>query len=128
MVCVSSSRIASRVIRSGARIAGRIGSKWFAVYVETPREQPCRINSRDAEALRENIRLAESLGGTVVRVKAANASDGLVAFARREGVTRVILGESARSRWELLWRGSTLNRFLHAVPGAAIQVVPLREP
>ena len=98
-----------------------------AVYVETPHEKPDRIKPRDSEALQQNIRLAESLGATVVRVKAARPSDGLVAFAQREGVTHVIFGQSARSRWELVWRGSTLDTFLSAVPDAAVQVVPLSE-
>jgi two-component system sensor histidine kinase KdpD len=127
MVCMSSNALATRVIRTGARIAGRLGSKWYAVYVETPREKRGRIDPRDAEALQENIRLAESLGATVVRVKAARPSDGLVAFAQREGVTHVIFGQSARSRWELVWRGSTLDRFLSAVRDCAVQVVPLTE-
>jgi two-component system sensor histidine kinase KdpD len=127
MVCMSSNALAPRVIRTGARIAGRLGSRWYAVYVETPREQPSRINSHDADALRENIRLAERLGATVVKVKADKPSDGLIAFAQREGVTHVIFGQSARSRWELLWRGSTLDRFLTAVPDAAVQVVPLSD-
>ena len=127
MVCMSSNDLAPRVIRTGARIAGRLGARWYAVYVETPRERPGRINSHDAEALGENIRLAESLGATVVRVKAARPSDGLIAFAQREGVTHVIFGQSARSRWELLWRGSTLDRFLGSVPDAAVQVVPLTD-
>ena len=98
MVCMSSNALAPRVIRTGARIAGRLGSKWYAVYVETPREKPGRISSHDAEALQENIRLAESLGATVVRVKADRPADGLIAFAQREGVTHVIFGQSARSR------------------------------
>ncbi len=127
MVCMSSNTQAPRVVRTGARIAGRLGSRWYAVYVETPREKPDRINARDAEALQENIRLAESLGATVVRVKAERPAEGLIAFAQREGVTHVIFGQSARSRWELIWRGSTLDRFLSAVPDAAVQVVPLGE-
>jgi two-component system sensor histidine kinase KdpD len=127
MVCMSSNSLAPRVIRTGARIAGRLGARWYAVYVETPPEKPGRINSHDAESLQENIRLAESLGATVVRVKADRPSDGLIAFAQREGVTHVIFGQSARSRWELLWRGSTLDRFLGAVPDAAVQVVPLTD-
>ncbi len=125
MVCMSSNALAPRVIRTGARIAGRLGSRWYAVYVETPREKPDRISPRDAEALQENIRLAESLGATVVRVRAERPAEGLIAFAQREGVTHVIFGQSARSRWELVWRGSTLDRFLSAVPDAAVQVVPL---
>ena len=76
MVCMSSNPLAPRVIRAGARIAGRLGSRWYAVYVETPREQPDRIAARDADGLRQNIRLAESLGATVVRVHAATARRG----------------------------------------------------
>ena len=126
MVCMSSNTLAPRVIRTGARIAGRLGSRWYAVYVETPREKPDRINPKDSEALQQNIRLAESLGATVVRVRADRPAEGLVAFAQREGVTHVIFGQSARSRWEVVFRGSTLDRFLERgarcrSPGSAAQ-------
>jgi two-component system, OmpR family, sensor histidine kinase KdpD len=124
MVCMSSSADAPRVIRTGARIAGRLGARWYAVYVETPREAPGRIQANDREALARNIGLAESLGATVVRVKADRPADGLVEFAKREGITHVIFGQTARSRWEILTKGSTLNRFLEEVRDAAIQVVP----
>jgi two-component system, OmpR family, sensor histidine kinase KdpD len=127
MVCMSSNALAPRVLRTGARIAGRLGAKWYAVYVETPKERPDRINAHDSEALQQNIKLAESLGATVVKVHAERPSDGLVAFAQREGITHVIFGQSARSRWEILWRGSTLNRFLSTVRDAAVQVVPLED-
>ena len=57
-------------------------------------------------------------------MKADRPGDGLIAFANREGITHVIFGQSARSRWEILWKGSTLNRFLDEVRDAAVQVVP----
>jgi two-component system sensor histidine kinase KdpD len=60
-----------------------------------------------------------------VRVRADRPADGLIAFAQREGITHVIFGQTARSRWELLAKGSTLNRFLQEVRDAAVQVVPL---
>src|SRR5262245_47666737 len=125
MVCMSSSLDAPRVLRTGARIAGRLGARWYAVYVETPREAPGRIAPKDREALQRNITLAESLGATVVRVRASRAADGLIAFAKREGITHVIFGQTARNRFEILMKGSTLNRFLEEVRDAAIQVVPL---
>jgi two-component system sensor histidine kinase KdpD len=125
MVCMSSSADAPRVIRAGARIAGRLGARWYAVYVETPREAPGRIEAGDRDALRRNIALAEELGATVVRVRADKPGDGLIAFAKREGITHVVFGQSARTRWEILMKGSTLNRFLQEVGDAAVQVVPL---
>ena len=125
MICMSSNPDAARVIRTGARIAGRLGARWYAVYVETPREAPGRIFPQDREALQRNIALAEALGATLVRVKADRPADGLIAFAKREGITHVIFGQSARNRLEILMKGSTLNRFLQEVRDAAVQVVPL---
>jgi two-component system sensor histidine kinase KdpD len=125
MVCMSSSAEAPRVMRAGARIAGRLGARWYAVYVETPREAPGHIKAPDRDALQRNIALAEELGATVVRVRADRPADGLVAFAKREGITHVVFGQTARSRWEILLKGSTLNRFLEEVQDAAVQVVPL---
>jgi two-component system sensor histidine kinase KdpD len=125
MVCMSASEEAPRVLRSGARIAGRIGAKWYAVYVETPGEGRDRIAPRLRDVLQHNIDLAESLGATVVRVRAARPAEGLIEFARREGITHVIFGQSLRSRLHALVKGSVIDRFLREVPDAAVQVVPV---
>jgi two-component system sensor histidine kinase KdpD len=126
MVCMSSNTEAARVIRTGVRIAGRLGSRWYAVYVETPRERIDRISQKDRDALARNIALAEALGATVVRVKADKPAEGLIAYARREGITHVVFGQSQRSRWQLLLHGSVIDRFLTEVPDATVQVVPVR--
>jgi K+-sensing histidine kinase KdpD len=63
----------------------------------------------------------------VLRVKADKPADGLIAFAQRERVTHVIFGQSARTRWERLVRGSTLDKFSSAVPDATVQLIPLTE-
>ena len=125
MVCMSASESAPRVIRAGARIAARLGTTWYAVYVETPREAPGRISAKYRDTLARNLQLAESLGATMVRVKADRAADGLIEFAKREGITHVVFGQTARSRWEIVLKGSTLNRFLEEVRGATVQVVSL---
>jgi two-component system, OmpR family, sensor histidine kinase KdpD len=127
MVCMSSADGAPRVIRAGSRIAGRLGARWYAVYVETPKEAPGRVSEKNRDSLARNIQLAESLGATVVRVRADRPADGLVAFAKREGISHVIFGQTARTRWEILFKGSTLNRFLEEVRDAAVQVVPFGE-
>ena len=89
MVCMSSSADAPRVIRAGARIAGRLGARWYAVYVETPREAPGRISAADRDALQRNLALAEELGATVVRVRADAAR-------RRADCLRQARGHHAR--------------------------------
>jgi two-component system sensor histidine kinase KdpD len=125
MVCISSNQTAKKLLRAGSRIAGRLGAVWYAVYVETPQENPSSIRPENARNLGESLGLAEDLGATVVRLKAKRPADGLIEFARREGITHVIFGQSARSRWDILLHGSILNRFLAEVRDAAVQVMPV---
>lgn len=124
MVCMSSAADAPRVIRAGAALASRLGARWYAVYVETPREAADQIRFYDRDALRRNTALAEELGATIVRVRASTPAGGLTAFAEREGITHAVFGQTARARWETLLRGSTLKRFLAEVRDASVQVVP----
>jgi len=124
MVCMSSNKTAEKLIRAGARIAGRLGTTWYAVYIETPNEDPSRINQTDATQLKHNILMAEQLGATVVKLKTKHPADGLIEFAKREGITHVIFGQSARTWWDVLWKGSVINRFLDEVKDAAVQVIP----
>lgn len=125
MVAFASRGSAKKLLRVGSRIAGRLASDWYAVWVETPREEPGRISPQDYVALQENIRFAEELGAKVVRLRGRNVADALIEFARREGITHVVFGQTSRSRWNILLRGSILNRFLNEVQDATVQVVPL---
>ena len=100
--------------RVGSRIAGRLATDWFAVYVETPKEEPGRIKPEDHVALQDNIRFAKQLGAQVVKLKSSRVADALVEFAKREGITHVIFGQSARSRWDLVMRGSIVDRYVVA--------------
>ena len=61
-----------------------------------------------------------------MKLKGARVADLLVEFAKREGITHVIFGQSARSRWDLAVRGSIVDRFLRDVRDATVQIVPVR--
>jgi two-component system sensor histidine kinase KdpD len=93
--------------------------------VETPGEEPGFIKPADHAALQENISFAQELGAKVVKLKARRVADALIDFAKREGITQVVFGQSSRSRWQILLHGSILNRFLREVRDATVQVVPI---
>ena len=126
MVAMASRGSAKNLLRVGSRIAGRLATDWFAVYVETPKEEPGRIKPEDHVALADNIRFAKQLGAKVVKLKGSRVADLLVEFAKREGITHVVFGQSARSRWDLAMRGSIVDRFLRDVRDATVQIVPVR--
>ncbi len=127
MVAIASRGSAKKLLRIGSRIAGRFASDWYAVYVETPSEEIGRIKPEDYAALQENIRFAEEMGAKVIRLKSRRVADALIDFAKREGITHVVFGQTSRSRWDILLHGSVINRFLNEVRDATVQVAPLEQ-
>lgn len=125
MVCLSTRPGAERMLRVGARVAGRLASNWYAVYVTPPDDK----GHGDPEAfhrLEEYQRMARDLGAQVVSLTGRNVSDVLIRFAQQENISHVVFGQSARSRWDILLRGSVLNRFLSEVRDVTVQVVPMQ--
>src|SRR5208282_2654176 len=78
--------------------------------------------------LEEYERMARDLGAQVVSLTGRNVSDVLIRFAQQENISHVVFGQSARSRWDILLRGSVLNRFLSEVRDVTVQVVPMQKP
>jgi two-component system sensor histidine kinase KdpD len=127
MVCLSTRPGTERLLRVGSRIAGRLATNWYAVYVTRPEDD----KHGDPEAhqrLEEYQRMARDLGAKVVNLVDKNVSDALIRFAQQESISHVVFGQSARSRWDILFRGSVLNRFLSEVRDVTVQVVPMHKP
>jgi two-component system sensor histidine kinase KdpD len=124
MACLSSDPPLSRVLlRKASRIAGRLNSDWFCVYVQTPGETADRIDATLQRHLVDNIQLAQSLGAEVVKLQGADVAATLVRFAAERGVTLVIVGETRRSRWYRLRNGSIVERLMATRAGLDVLVV-----
>jgi two-component system sensor histidine kinase KdpD len=128
MVCLSARPGTERLLRVGARVAGRLASNWYAVYVTKPDSDKGHGDPEAFHRLEEYERMARDLGAKVVNLTDRNVSDALIRFAQQENISHVVFGQSARSRWDILWRGSVLNRFLSEVRDVTVQVVPMNKP
>ena len=83
------------LIRRAARIAARsTGGDLLAVHVT----RSDGLTGADPAALAAQRRLAESLGGSYHQVVGEDVPDALLAFARAENATQLVLGASRR-RW-----------------------------
>jgi two-component system sensor histidine kinase KdpD len=126
MVCLSTRPGTERLLRVGSRIAGRLASNWYAVYVTRPEDDKGHGDPEAFHRLEEYQRMARDLGAKVVSLSDRNVSDALIRFAQEEGISHVVFGQSARSRWDVFLRGSVINRFLSEVRDATVQVVPMQ--
>ncbi len=127
MVCLSTRPGTERLLRVGARIAGRLASNWYAVYVTRPDDDKGHGDPEAHQRLEEYQRIARDLGAKVVNLVDKNVSDALIRFAQQESISHVVFGQPARSRWDILFRGSVLNRFLSEVRDVTVQVVPMQK-
>jgi two-component system sensor histidine kinase KdpD len=127
MVCLSPRIGMERLIRVGARIAGRLATNWFVVYVETPGIDNRHGDPAAFARIEEYERMARDLGARIVTLKDKKVADALIEFARKENISHVVFGQSARTRWDILLRGSIINRFLNEMRDTTVQVVPVQK-
>ena len=128
MVCLSTRPGTERLVRVGARMAGRLATNWYAVYVAKPDEDKGHRDPEEYRRLEEYLRMARDLGAHVVTLTDKSISDALIRFAQQESISHVVFGQPVRSRLDILLRGSVLNRFLAEIRDVTVQVVPMQKP
>ncbi len=127
MVCLSTRPGTEKLVRVGARVAGRLATNWYAVYVERPDEDKGHADPEGYQRLQDSQKMARDLGAQVITLKDKNVADALIRYAQQESISHVVFGQSVRSRWDILLRGSVLNRFLAEVRDVTVQVVPMQK-
>lgn len=119
------------LLRKASRIAGRLNSDWYCVYVQTAGERADRIDSTIQRTLVTNIQLAQTMGAEVVKLEGEDVAEALCKFATKKGVTLLIIGQSKRSRLHHLVKGSVVEQLVNNTQGLDILVVsfdPLTAP
>jgi two-component system sensor histidine kinase KdpD len=129
LVCISSySPRAPSLLRRGSRMAGRLSTDWYVVYVETPREAPEVIDATAQRHLHDNIAMARELGAEVVRLKGRDPVQTILDFARSHGVGHVIVGRSHQPAWKRLLGIDVMHRLVHEAWDIDVHIVALEEP
>lgn len=82
----SNHETARMVIRKTARMAAYYHSKWYALYVQTPKEDGDKIGLAAQRHLINNLKLATELGAEVIRVKNNNVAKGMIEIAEEESI------------------------------------------
>jgi len=111
------------LLRKASRIAGRLNSDWYCVYVQTPEERPDRIDSAVQRKLVDNIQLAQSMGAEVVKLQGTDVAETLSRFARDKGVTLLIVGQSRRLGIRRILHESVVKKLINNSQGLDVLVV-----
>jgi two-component system sensor histidine kinase KdpD len=126
MVCLSSRGPNTAVLlRYASRLAGRLNTNWYAVYVQTPREEPTAIDAATQRQISDTLTLAKQLGAQVFPYKGEDIVETILRFAREYRVGHIIIGKPGPlpffQRW--LGRKTLAERLILQAQGVHIVVV-----
>jgi two-component system sensor histidine kinase KdpD len=121
LVSVGPSPASARLVRAAKRMAAGLRAPWVAAFVEASGRPPLR--DANLARLEENLRLAESLGGAVVRLSGLDVAGPLLAYARAHNVTRLIIGKPTHSRLIDRLRGSLLDDIVRGSGDIDVHVI-----
>lgn len=126
MVCLSSrGPNSARLLRFGSRLAGRLNRNWYAVYVQTPKEEPTVIDAVTQRLLSDTLTLANQLGATVFTFKGADIADTILRFAGEYRVGQIVIGKPHPIPWwrRLMGRRSVAEQLIFRAKNATVVVV-----
>lgn len=130
MVCLSSRGPDSEaLLRYASRLAGKLNRNWYAVYVQTPSEEPTVIDSHTQRILSGTLTLAKQLGAIVFTYKGEDIPDTLLRFAREYNVGTIVVGSpSPVPAWKHVFGArSTVERLIHDARGITVVVLDTRK-
>ena len=89
--------IARPLVLRASRLAGRMNTRWYAVYVRQRRAHPENISAEQHRKLSENVQLAISLGATIVTRESEDVAGALLEFVESEKISILVVGRPTRS-------------------------------
>ena len=112
------------LLRKASRIAGRLNTDWYCVYVRTPEEDASRIDTDVQRRLVANIQRAQGMGAEVVTIDGTDIAARILEFAGERGVGLIVAGQSRRPAWRRFLRPSVVDHLVHNQRGLDVLVVP----
>ena len=113
LTCVGPDAAAERVVRAAARLAGQLNTEWHAIYVETPSLQ--RLAPAKREKILANLNLAQQLGATTAVIASAEIAESIIAYARKNNLSKLVIGrDPIRRLWP--WQRSSGQKLAVLAP------------
>ena len=126
MACISSNdKIAKTIIRKTARLASYYNSKWYVLYVETPKENSDKIALDKQRHLINNFKLATQLGAEVIRMESKHITNAILEVVAQKQITTVCIGKPHLSLFKVILSTTVFNKLLQNLTSSNIDLVIL---
>jgi two-component system, OmpR family, sensor histidine kinase KdpD len=120
LVCIGPNPDGARLVRAGKRMAASLRCEWRVVYVERPGQA---VSAEERDALVTNLQLAQSLGAQTAALAGQNAAEEVLAYARDQNVTKIVVGKPTHPRWRDALFGSLLDKLIRGSGDVDVYVI-----
>ena len=126
LACISSNETNARtIIRKTARLANYYNSKWFVLYVQTPKENPDIIPLDKQRYLINNFKLATELGAEIIKIEHSRVSMAIIEQAELRNVTTICIGKPHISLIKIILVTNIFNELLKKLGQMDIDLIIL---
>ena len=126
LACISSNEeTAKTIIRKTARLANYYNSKWYVLYVQTPKEKPDIIALDKQRHLINNFKLATELGAEIIKVEHARVSVAIVEQAMERKITTICIGKPHINLLQVIMATNVFNNLLKKLSASDIDLIIL---
>ncbi len=113
------------IIRKTARLASYYNSKWYVLYVQTPKEHGDRIKLSAQRHLINNFKMATEMGAEVVQVKDKNVPASIARIAEEKHITTVCIGKPHLRLWQVILNTNKFSLLLQRLSKSDIDLIIL---
>ncbi len=124
VVCATARQESVRLLRRGFRLAERLHAELHVLHV-IPSGR--RVSEAERHVLDYLAETARNLGAQVSEITGDDIASEIVDFALAKRATFLVLGQSVRSRFEEIVRGSIVTRVMRETEGIDVVIVSDRE-
>lgn len=113
----------SILIRRGQQVAKRLGAELVVACFRNSKQV---MSKEEATFKRSMVTLTEKVGGSFEEVPLSKENDvalEIVRYAMQRNITRIVMGQSKRSRWEEILHGSIINKILRKSKNTDVLIV-----
>ncbi len=126
LACISSNeKTAKTVIRKTARLANYYHSKWYVLYVQTPKESAERIPLDKQRHLINNFKLAMELGAEIIKIESSTVAKAIIEQAEHRKITTICLGKPHLNLLKIILATNVFNELIKKLSSSNIDLVIL---
>jgi two-component system sensor histidine kinase KdpD len=119
LVCVTPRSSAKEMIHRARRQADRFHGDLYVVYVEQD-----GLSEADQRLIRENLDYAHEAKARVELLSGDDATEAILDFAAKHGVTQIFVGHSNQTGWTSRLRANPVERLIMEAEGIDVRVFP----